>query len=517
MGAGARRRAGAIAAARRYLADRSAAVSGIFVMALVPIIGGLAVGLEASNWWLTQRSVQNAADEAVISSAWNGGTACSGTCNAASYTTGCTTAAASKDFDCEAVAAAAKDGFTNGSNNANVYPQYLTSGCPGSLSVCWKVTVSKKVPIYLMQAVGYFGNVSGQSQQLIQGSAVAGGKVITVPDCLFSIATTGNGITTDGSPSVNLDGCNIQSNSSGSSNPNYSGKCNGHNLNADAFSSPGVDNGCARVAVNGAPAVTDPYNSLKSNILPDPCASYPQESAGVSLMPAINKPTGTSTTIGTAYPGHIGYYYSCGDVQLQGNVTLLSDETLIIYNGVLDLNGNTLSSGTTHTTLIFAGQDTITQSGGNQGPCPVGNGSTITPCHFFTGTGTLQLEAPTSGTWSGIAVYQSPVQVTSAGVQTTKLDDLTTHGSNMSLDVTNAGSSPTIDIQGVFYFPNAQFTVSGAINNFAGQTSNGCFVLTANVINLNGQGSVFANSQTQCGVDGVTQVFGQSNIYVLMQ
>ena len=62
----------------RYARDRRGAVSPILILALVPIIGAMGMALEASNWWLMQRGLQNAADTAAMAANWNGGTSPAG-------------------------------------------------------------------------------------------------------------------------------------------------------------------------------------------------------------------------------------------------------------------------------------------------------------------------------------------------------------------------------------------------------------------------------------------------------
>src|SRR5579871_5594466 len=140
----------------RYFTDRRGAISPLLVLAMVPLIGALGVAIEASNWWLTQRTLQSAADGAALAASWNGGTtvATGDSGSGSSYSTsGC--ASTPDAFDCEAVAAAAKDGFTNGSNRVVVFPQYFASCSNPPLTgatppPCYKVTINKQLPLYLL-------------------------------------------------------------------------------------------------------------------------------------------------------------------------------------------------------------------------------------------------------------------------------------------------------------------------------------------------------------------------------
>ena len=91
------------------------------------------------------------------------------------------------------------------------------------------------------------------------------------------------------------------------------------------------------------------------------------------------------------------------------------------------------------------------------------------------------MQAPASGPWSGVALYQAP--------------NLTS-----GVDVSAAGNSPTWDITGLVYLPHSSVTFSGAVN----KSSNGasCFGLVVNDITINGTGSILAHGQ--CAQAGLT-------------
>jgi Flp pilus assembly protein TadG len=391
-----------------YAADRKGAVSPILILALLPLIAAMGVGLEASNWWLLKRNVQNAADTAALAASWNGGQTAAGTVTltggvATSYSTsGCSTTPGA--FDCEAVGAASNAGFTNGSGKVVVYPQYLTSNCPGNLAACYKVTVTKTIPIYL---VGFA--LKGSSTQAVQAAAYAGlEESPTSADCLLGLGTGGTDLTTNGAPNANLAGCDIQVNGSAT--------CHGHNLNADATFAVGTDNGCGNTEVSGAQSVADPYSSLlKNNPVANPCnpgtlpngvtSPYPQEPSGKKGTALPNVSNAGGTVIWGATPSGAESWGStmtfCGDVQLKGNVTVNSNTTIAIFNGQLDMNGYTFLTGSgVGDTVIFTGSNTFVDPS---------SGSTITPDHYWSDNGTIDVTAPTSGNWSGIAVSGSVV------------------------------------------------------------------------------------------------------------
>src|SRR6516162_7255586 len=87
------------------------------VALLAPVlVGGLGLGAETANWYLTTRAMQNAADEAAIAAASNG----------------------SDSYSSEALAVSGNYGFTNGTNNVTVTATN-TATCPGGGNTCYGV------------------------------------------------------------------------------------------------------------------------------------------------------------------------------------------------------------------------------------------------------------------------------------------------------------------------------------------------------------------------------------------
>src|SRR5436190_3807571 len=108
---------------------------------MIPITGALGLGFEISNWYLTKRAMQNAADAAVIAAATNGGS----------------------NYDAEAKAVAAQYGFRDGSSNI-VVTASNPSTAVGCASDCYTVTISDKVPLFLAQVVGYLGTTTANNK-----------------------------------------------------------------------------------------------------------------------------------------------------------------------------------------------------------------------------------------------------------------------------------------------------------------------------------------------------------------
>ena len=257
--------------------------------------------------------------------------------------------------------------------------------------------------------------------------------------CLLALASSGAaGITSNGAPKANMQGCNVMSNTSAT--------CNGHNLNATFGEAHGTDSDCGNTQISGVPAVADPHAGLAANIPANTCGgSYPQEPAKKDpALPAANQWSGTYSTLPSVK-------VVCGDQQLVGNTTINNNTVLVIENGQLDTNGYTLFGSAL--TVVFTGSNNASYQ------------------HVPTGGGTLNIAAPTSGAWSGVAIYQDPSHTT-------------------NVNISAAGNSPTWDLSGLVYLPHSSVTFSGAVNKSStGQT---CFVMVVDNITINGTGSIFA-------------------------
>ncbi|MDP2325222.1 MAG: pilus assembly protein TadG-related protein [Gammaproteobacteria bacterium] len=401
----------------------------LFGLSMPVLIGGLGLGFEASNWYMVQRAMQNAADAAVLAAASNAGA----------------------NYDVEGKAVAAQSGFTHGVSNVGV-AVLRNVACPSGGTTCYSATITNSVPLYLSTVVGYAGNGNGKKD--IVATAVAKIGTIQRPYCLLALASSGTrtAVRTNGSPSSDLAGCSIKSNTDAD--------CQGHDLGADYGDAVGTSSDCGKVQNSGVPPTVDPYADLAANIPPNTCGGvYPQ-------IPS----TSVSTWSGTKNPS--GNVVICGDLKLTGNVIVNapSNAVLVIVNGQLDTNGFRIqTSSGSGLTIVFTG--TI-------------GGSYI---HAPTGKGIIDIAAPTSGPWSGVMIYQDP-RLTSG------------------VDISAAGSSPTWNITGLVYLPHASVTLNGAVNKSSYGGS--CFVLV--VDNLLMKGAANLVPRGGCVAAGLTMPTGSS-------
>jgi Flp pilus assembly protein TadG len=417
----------------RFIRDRHGNMGPLIALMLVPLIGVIGVASETGSWFMVQRSMQNAADSAALAAATNAG---------ANYVT-------------EARSVTASYGFTNGANNTTVAvvnnDNTIPAVCGGA---CYKVTITRNIPIYLTRIVGYNGSVAlgGDRAQTVSTLAIATPQVTPTSYCLLSLGS-GDGFHINGGNNVNLHGCNVRANGDVT--------CNGTNSNGGANNIVYFDdNKKCTPSTHASSVLADPYAAQAANIPPNPCGgAYPQEVS--NAVDAAHRLTGNVTW------GALQTY--CGDVMLTGNVNLTTASpgtVLVIYNGKLDMNGKTLlglaGSGLT---IIFSG----TNGGGYS--------------HIPTGGGTLDFAAPRagSGTWSGYALYQDPALTT-------------------GVDMTAAGNSPTWDITGLIYLPKSDVQFSGAVNKATNGLS--CFALVDSTFQSNGTGDILEN-QSQCAQAGV--------------
>ncbi|MDP3852262.1 TadE/TadG family type IV pilus assembly protein [Phenylobacterium sp.] len=421
----------------RLMVDRRGAVSPMLTLMLIPMIAVLGLATEASGWFFAQRSMQNAADSAALAAATNG-------CDASEAS--CVTAM-TPYYDAEAASVASEFGFVNGEADTTVTASN-TATCPNGDTNCYSVTITRMARIGLVRIVGFDGDSvtgDGSAAQLVRAVAIARPRGPATGFCLIGLGG-GNAVRINGGPFLDLDGCDIHSNGNA--------VCNG------SQSDTGVDYGyavgsssCGDTEVPGVAPLADPYEALNAN------PPIPNDTCGGVYL-------GATLAAGTSFSSAVK---KCGNTTLTGNVTVNSANSILaIYNGSLNLNGFTLSTAPgASLTIIFTAFE------------PTNTGST-TYEHYLTGSGTLDIAAPTSGDFSGVAMMQ----------------DKRLNGSKNLLNYTYHGNDPTLNIQGLIYFPNADFDIRGAINLHSGGLS--CLGVVARTILASGTGAVFNNATSDC-------------------
>lgn len=344
----------------RYGRDRRGNISTLVALLIVPLVGVMGIATETGNWFLMQRSMQNAADSAVLAAATNA--------------TG-TQPVANQTYVQEGRAVASNFGYTNGANSTTVTIVANDNTVPAKCaSLCYAATITRTVPVYLNRIIGW------SATQSITAKAVAVPQNVPTDYCLVSLAGPGNdGYHIDGGPSVDLTGCNVLSNGDTT--------CNGANSSGKANSITYIGtnkNGNCAPSVSSSTPLPDPYSAQAAN-LPD--ASSCSSPGNYTYTSAPIDATGTVTgKNGVTYPGVV----ICGNVTINGNVTVLTSapgSVLVIENGTLTLASGATLSSSGNLTLAFTGT-----SGGLSSSM----------------TGTLDFSSPTTGTWQGFSMYQDP-------------------------------------------------------------------------------------------------------------
>ena len=225
----------------RLKADQRGNVAIMAGLLMVPLIGSIAVAIEVSNWYMTRRAMQNAADAAAVAAATN----------------------ASSNYNIEAKAVASQYGYVDGSNNITVTASNAAT-CPtlpsGLAAPCYSVTITSVVPLYLSQVVGFNGSgtLNGSKIQSLSSTAIAASGTKYQSICLLALSQTGTALRTDGAPNSNFTGCTVMSDSGST--------CNGSNLKATYGLAHSTNNGCGITQDSDIPVVADPYKYMASNI-----------------------------------------------------------------------------------------------------------------------------------------------------------------------------------------------------------------------------------------------------------
>ena len=436
------------------LDDQGGASAILFAVVLTGLCGIVGLSMDLGMWYRTTRAMQNASDAAAIAAARDG----------------------TSSYQSTGKAVAAKYGFVDGVGGISV-TLVNNQTCPDGQTNCYLATVTEP------SADRYFVGVLGVPAPTLSSSAMVDGAAIH-DYCLVGLGTSGTSpaVQSHGAPKSDLNGCSAYSGTAMS--------CTGSNLNADSGDAVGTNSGCGNVQNSGVAPIKDTFAALASNI---PLSWVTSCGGTYNLEPTKKNPTplpasnvwSTSTVTLGAVPTII-----CGDLQLQGapgtivQVTTASPgSVLVIENGQLDLNGLTLQTPSgSGLTIIFSGTN-----GGSwlHGPTSgAGNG-----------TGTLDYAAPTSGTWSGVAMYEDPALKT-------------------GIDLTNAGNTPTWDITGLVYLPHASVTLSGIVNKASNGAS--CFSLVTDNVQFNGTGAIIPRGG--CAAAGLTMPSDTVNgAYVLVK
>lgn len=390
---------------RAFLKDRRGASAVMMCVAMPILVGGAGLGAEAAFWKFRQRAIQQQADAAAFAGA-----------------TELRNGGSDNDVSAAVNASLSNNGFRTDIGSYNVQSPPVSGAFAGEEAVY--VEAEENWPryftaLFFSEAVTLRANATAEVQQGLRA-------------CMLALhQTASEAIDITGSTTVTLNGCSIMSNSNAADALSIGGS--GSLITSCAGARGGVDDdggmtltGCSE-AREGMRRMEDPYADVPEPVVSGSCV-HPTNFGGPS---------------GAVHSANPGRY--CGGMNIMRTVNFAP--------GVYIIDGGTLSANST----------------------AVLNGSGVT--FFLTngarldinGQATLNLSAPTSGTYSGLLFFADR------------------SGSSVN-HVLNGTSSSTIT--GAVYLPNDNLSYSGNNNSVSG-----CTQIIARTLDLTGNSGIGVNCQ----------------------
>lgn len=434
---------------RGLLHSRRGAAAFATVIALVPLIGVVALGGEAGSWYVTRQHAQNAADSAAVSGATQ--QLC------LSDPTSCTV---TQTVDYRAKQSAAQNSFCNTGSTS-----YPGSQCAGSLPAgisqtvtvasltSWKGTAGNYVQATVsQQQPAYLARVLGLTTVTIPATAVAQAKTVLAPPCV--LALTGS-ISFQGSPNINAPNCGMASNDKAKDAINFTG--GGMSMNLGSLSTVGGCTGAASFcdkALKYLPTPTvNPFAGL-DGALTTMCGANPTLPAkcGLPACPGSDLVAYTAGSASTACTNN--------NTSTKGNTAfnLAAGVSVYFISGTLTLKGGssiTCNNPCTGVTFILLPGASIDTRGGGiltlKGPATAPSTSSL-PAALQSYAGKFQ--------------YMSMYDASASPVQ--------------------FGGNSNINLTGNIYAPTADVTFQGNPTIAVGGTGGGCGQLIAKSVSFNG-------------------------------
>jgi hypothetical protein len=454
----------------RLLRDTRGVTLAIVALSLTSLIGFAGLGVETGLWYAIKRQNQSAADVAALSGALE------------LYTwqaQGQTAAATYPDICGFAQREATRNGFT-----------FQSYSCPASTPACTSPS-SGQMCANNPPVLGAYANdnnaveivLAQQQNALFASLSLANVTINTravariLPDeaCVLALGLTGTDITSPGNPTINMPNCAVAAASSDSQAVALGGSSS---LIASAVVTPGGCSGCGSVPVVNAP-VTDPYTTKLTHTFLT--TGMPTSGACTLTGSTYTAPANGCVIAGSSLPNS-GYNLS-GPMQISGGLAIngtvnLSPGTYWITDGDLTLQPPQQGSGATiECTACTPGGAGVTiiltaAGGGQVGTLTLGANAN------------LSLNAPSTGTFVGLAIIQDSNGLPSGTTYTTTPDAVKGQG----------GATETLT--GLVYFPNAAMDFNGTPSG-----GNNCLVLVASTVNFYGNSTL---SSMGCSSFGLT-------------
>jgi hypothetical protein len=439
---------------RNLLHCRQGSVAFATVIALVPLIGVVALGAEAGSWYVTKQHAQNAADAA----AYSGGL------RLACQISGSSTCDTAHDYIYRGKQFADQNRFCDPRDTSYPCASLPPTGTTQTVQIDQPTGTSVRAVVSRTQPA-YLAAVLGLSTVNIPATAIAEIETLAHP-CALSLHDP---LSFGGSTTVHAQTCGLSSNSTAKNSLDFTG--NGLDVSqAGSISGAG---GCAQTANNGtqcskaitfSPPVPNPFNPLDTAISSLNPADFPD---GACLPPASSPQPIQLPAYGT--PKKCYYDMSSKDkaYPFQNSTNYTLNGVYFFANGAISIAGSTTITGTA--TLILLPPKFVTAS--DPGASLSTNGNPIiqiaAPGSVLTTQVPAKLSSPTVlGLMSSLLIYD-PEPFSSKGVVLT-------------------GNSTNF-LKGITYIPNAPVTYQGST------VSSTCTEVIAYAVTLSGA-SNFDNS-----------------------
>ncbi|QOZ35165.1 pilus assembly protein TadG-related protein [Bradyrhizobium sp. CCBAU 53421] len=429
---------------RNMLHSRRGSAAFATVIALVPLIGVMALGGEAGMWYVTQQRAQGAADAAAYAGALR--LACD---SAPQPGVSCNN---SQAYDYRGKQVAAQNAFCNsgdtsypGSTCSTSLPSNVSQSVQIASLTSWNGTAGTYVQaIVSQQQPAYLAKVLGMSTINVGALAVAQVDSLAKPPCVLALKDS---VTFQGSPTVSSTTCGISSDSAASNAIGFVGN-SGIQVNAPSYTVGGCSQTggtqCTSVLTYQQP-IPDPLSAVNTALTALKTSDFPSGKCGSTLT---SYESGSCYNAGNpSFPTTLsGTYYFTGSVKISGSPTITGTATLIFFGG---------------------GSLTI------------------------TGSPTIQLTA-----------VKSPAgpSVLSASVKTQMTDLLIYDNEAYSKQGVNISGSSSSYFNGTVYVPNTPVTYGG--NSSSSAPASGCYQVIAYAVTFQGNTTL---DNSKCTSDGATK------------
>ena len=408
--------------------DRRGSTLAIAAAALPMIIGCAGLATDTIQWTLWKRQLQRAADSAAIAGVYDR--------EAASGSTSNTASAVTHDLSLnEHTWMALQSG----------YPQVTYPADSGY------ETDQVKVVLAIQQSLP-FSSLFMSSAPVITATATAASLPAGGDACIEALDTTSaTGVTFSGNAAVEMPNCDVFSDTTGTNSAVGKGSAS---VVANSVGGVGGIQQSNNFTVNSyrpySPALADPFAGVSVDTTQMSCSSavldqdtnFGSLASGTNCFSGLNVKSNRTLTIPSSYSGPI--YINGGNANIQGSFTC-SSCTIVLTNS---------SSSSTATIGSFS-----TNAGSN-----------------------INITAPTTGTFKGMAVYQDRRATSCTG----------------NCDNINGNSNSIIT--GAIYFPKQEIWYNGT-----GNTTATCTMFVAKRVTFTGNSGTSNkfNSLSQCAAAGL--------------